>query len=117
MNAATAADCRWIADVAITNAVSTNAVVDLNLILPGTSVAILISNAAETDALDYRQLMPFLRMELPFGLNGIVGYPYLYMLYAYLRIQKLRNTRVGGTYHVMYTNVRWSESTFNGAAA
>jgi len=117
MNAATNADCRWIADVAINNPVSTTDVIDLNLILPGTSVAILISNAEETDAMDYRQLMPFLRMELPFGLNGIVGYPYLYMLYAYLRIQKLRNTRVGGTYHIMYTNVRWAESTFDGAAA
>jgi len=113
MNAAAATDCRWIGDVAVTNPVSTTAYVDLNLILPGTSCAILISNAEETDALDYRQLMPFVRMELAFGLNNIVGFPYLYMLYMYLRVQKLINERVGGTYHVLYTNIRWTESTFN----
>jgi len=113
MNAADATDCRWIGDLAVTTAVGTTDVVDLNLILPGTSCAILISNAPETDALDYRQLMPFVRMELAFGLNNIVGFPYLYMLYMYLRVQKMVNARVGGTYHTLYTNIRWSESTFD----
>lgn len=113
MNAAASTDCRWIMDVAVGNPVGTTAVIDLNLILPGTSCAVLISNAPETDAIDYRQLMPFVRMELPFGLNNIVGYPYLYMLYCYLRVQKLENTRVGGSYHVLFTNIRWSESTYD----
>ena len=113
LGATSAADCRWIADVAIDDATGTTDIVDLNLILPGTSTSMLISNAPETDAIDYRQLMPFVRMELAFGLNSIVGWPYLYMLYMYLRIQKLRNSRVGGTYHVMFTNMRWSESEFD----
>lgn len=112
LGAATAADCRWIADIAATLAVGDTDFVDLNLILPGTSIAILISNEPGTDAIDYRQLMPFVRMQLPFGLNGIVGYPYLYMLYKYLRTPKLENPRTGGAYHQLYTNIRWSQSTF-----
>lgn len=112
LNAVDATDCRWIMDVTCATPAGANTVTDLNLILPGTSSSILISNAPETDALDYRQLMPFIRMELPFGLNSIVGYPYLYMLYLYLRVAKLVNERVGGTYHVLYTNIRWGESTF-----
>lgn len=116
LGAADSTDTRWIADVAVTDPVSTTEVIDLNLILPGCSCAVMVSNAPETDAIDYRQLMPFMRMQLPFGLNGIVGYPYLYMLYCYLRVQKLENTVVGGTFHVLYTNIRWSESTFSAAA-
>jgi len=112
MNAATAADCRWIADIAVTNATGDTTWDDTNLILPGTSHAVLISNAPVTDALDYRQLLPFVRMQLPFGLNNIVGVPYLYMLYLYMRTPKLRNDRTLGTYHVLYTNIRWSQSTF-----
>ena len=113
LGATVSTDCRWIMDVAVDDNTGTTDIVDLNLILPGCSCAVLLSNAPETDAIDYRQLMPFVRMELPFGLNEIVGYPYLYMLYCYLRVQKLANTRVGGTYHVLYTNIRWAESTFN----
>lgn len=106
-------DCRWIQDLECTAPTGAAVAYDLNLILPGCSCAVLISNAPETDAIDYRQLMPFVRMELPFGLNNIVGYPYLYMLYCYLRVQKLVNSRVGGTYHVLYINIRHSESTFD----
>lgn len=112
MDAATAADCRWIADIAVTNAVSTTTFVDYNLMLPGTSQSMLISNAPQSDAIDYRQLMPFVRMPLPFGLNNIVGYPYLYMLYSYLRTPKFINARTGYCYHVLYSNIRYSESTF-----
>jgi len=112
MDASTAADCRWVADIAVTDSTGTTDWVDYNRILPGCSTAVLLSNAPETDAVDYRQLMPFVRMELPFGLNDIVGYPYLYMLYTYLRTPKLANARTGKTYHVLYTNVRWSQSEF-----
>ena len=114
LGATNADDCRWIADIKSDDPTGAgNTFVDLNLILPGTSTALLLSNAEETDAIDYRQLMPFVRMELAFGLNNIVGWPYLYMLYMYLRIQKLRNARVGGTYHILYINMRWSESEYN----
>lgn len=112
LDAADSSDCRWIADIAVTNAVSDTLFIDYNLILPGTSQAVLLSNAPETDAMDYRQLMPFVRMELPFGLNSIVGYPYLYMLYTYLRLAKLKNDRTMGSYHQLYTNIRWTQSTF-----
>lgn len=113
MDASTAADCRWVADIAVDNNTGTTDWIDYNRILPGCSTTILLSNAPETDAVDYRQLMPFVRMELPFGLNNIVGYPYLYMLYTYLRTPKLANSRTGKTYHVLYTNIRWSQSEFN----
>lgn len=112
LDASDSSDCRWIADIAVTNATGTTDFIDYNLILPGTSQAVLLSNSPETDAIDYRQLMPFVRMELPFGLNDIVGYPYLYMLYAYLRIAKLGNDRTGGCFHQLYTNIRWTKSTF-----
>ena len=112
LDAADSSDCRWIADVAVGNATGSNEFIDYNLILPGTSQAVLISNAPETDAMDYRQLMPFVRMELPFGLNSIVGYPYLYMLYTYLRLAKLKNDRTMGSFHQLYTNIRWTKSTF-----
>lgn len=112
LNAATNADCRWIADVAVTLAVGDTLAYDLNSVLPGTSMAIMVSNAPETDAIDYRQLLPFVRIPLPFGLNNIVGYPYLYMLYHYLRVQKMENVQTGFGYHVLLKNIRYSKSTF-----
>ncbi len=109
---ADASDCRWIADVKCDDPVGDTVVTDLNNILPGTSVAFLISNNPLTDAIDYRQLMPFVKMELPFGLNQIVGRPFLYMLYQYMRTPKLFNPRTGGSYHMMFTNIRWTQSQF-----
>lgn len=108
-----ASDCRLIQELAIANTAGTNPVVDVNLILPGCSSSILMSNAPDQDAVDYRQLMPFMRMPLAFGLTGTVAWPYLYMLYTYLRTPKMENVSVGGTYHVLFINVRSSESTFD----
>lgn len=105
-------DCRWIADIPATTGVGDTITYDLNSILPGTSFAILVTNAPEFDAIDYRQLLPFVRIPLPFGLNNIVGYPYLYMLYHYLRISKMGNDQTGFGYHVLLKNIRYSKSTF-----
>lgn len=108
----TSSECRWIAEINATNPTGNTTFVDLNSFLPGTSTSLLISNAPQTAALDYRQLMPFVRMPLAFGLNGIVGVPYLYMMYSYLRTAKLSNPRTGGAYHVLFKNIRWSGSQF-----
>ncbi len=105
-------DCRWIADVAVGTAVGTTDAYDLNEVLPGTSMAVVVSNAPEFDAIDYRQLLPFVRIPLPFGINNIVGYPYLYMLYHYLRVPKMGNEQTGFGYHVLLKNIRYSKSTF-----
>jgi len=110
--ASDASDCRWIADVKADSPTGNTSFVDSNSVLPGTYTSVLISNAPQTGAVDYRQLMPFVRMPLAFGLNGIVGVPYLYMWYGYLRTAKLANPRTGGTYHVLFKNIRWSESQF-----
>jgi len=112
MDGTTSSECRWIADIKAVNPTGNTTFVDLNKALPGTSSAILISNAPQTAALDYRQLLPFVRMPLAFGLNGIVGVPYLYMMYSYLRTAKLSNPRTGGAYHVLFKNIRWSGSEF-----
>lgn len=105
-------DCRWIADIKCDNTAGDTDFYDTNLMLPGTSVAVMISNAPQTDALDVRQLMPFIRMQLPFGLNGIVGTPYLYMLYCYLRTPKYRIDRTGGTIHKVFKNIGTTDSSF-----
>ncbi len=108
----TSSECREIAKIKATSPTGNTTFVDLNGTLPGTSTAILISNAPQTGALDYRQLLPFVRMPLAFGLNGIVGVPYLYMMYGYLRTSKLENARTSGSYHVLYKNIRWTGSSF-----
>ena len=111
MDASDNSDCRWIANVAVgtTPAVYT----DLNRTLPGTSVVFMLSCMPRFDAIDYRQLMPFVRIPLAFGLTDIVGYPYLYMLYRYLRLSKLINPRASNkTYHVMVSNIRAEDSEF-----
>lgn len=111
-DAADATDCRWIKDVKCTNVAGDTVVYDLNENLPGTSQAILVSNAPATGAIDYRQLLPFVRIPLAFGLNNIVGFPYLYMLYHYLRIAKMENEQTGYGYHLLFRNIRHSGSTF-----
>ncbi len=116
LDASDASDCRWIADIECTAPQGVTTFEDLNLILPGTTTAVMISNAPNTDAVDYRQLMPFVRIPLAFAITGSVTYPYLYMLYCYLRTPKLVSRVVGGTYHVLYTNIRTSESDFGVAA-
>lgn len=110
--AADETDCRWIMDVKCDNVAGNTVVYDLNENLPGTSQAILVSNAPATGAIDYRQLLPFVRIPLAFGLNDIVGFPYLYMLYHYLRIAKMENEQTGFGYHLLFRNIRHSGSTF-----
>jgi len=112
MNASDDSDCRWIMDVAATVGVGDTIVYDLNSVLPGTSIAILMTNAPEFGAIDYRQLLPFVRIPLAFGLNSIVGWPYLYMLYHYLRVSKMENEQTGFGYHILFKNIRYSKSTF-----
>lgn len=112
LGAASNADCRWIMDVAATIGVGDTVVYDTNAFLPGTSITILMTNAPEFGAIDYRQLLPFVRIPLAFGLNSIVGWPYLYMLYHYLRVSKMGNEQTGYGYHVLYKNIRYSKSTF-----
>lgn len=109
MDAADHSDCRWIADVAVDEPEGDTVVYDLNENLPGTSTAIVVSNAPEYGAIDYRQLLPFVRIPLAFGLNSIVGYPYLYMLYHYLRVAKMGNEQTGFGYHVLVKNIKTTD--------
>jgi len=103
MDAADASDCRWIADVKCDGA--STIFWDTNTHLPGTSMSVMLSNGPETAAVDFRQLLQFVRIALAFGLNNKVGWPYLFLLYGYLRVTKPKM-------HVLFKNIAFSGSTF-----
>jgi len=110
LDASDASDCRWIGSVK-RNGVETT-FTDLNENLPGTSRAFLLSTMGEQDAIDYRRLVPFMRIPLAFGLGGTVGYPFLYLDYRYLRITKTVNPVSGYPFHVMIKNLKPRNSDF-----
>lgn len=94
-------DARWIGDVAI-NAAGPNGnsgavYVDLNDVLPGSNMCVIVSNYPQAGSIDFTQLLPFVRVELPFGLNGM-SFSYVYFWYAYLRIPLPEG-------HILLTNV------------
>jgi len=107
LNASDGSDCGWIGDIAWDGVSASTFFYDDNSVLPGTSFAVMLSNAPETAAIDWRQLLQFVRIALAFGLDSKVGWPYLFLLYGYLRLTKPKM-------HVLFKNIAFSGSTFWG---
>lgn len=69
---------------------------DLNLLIPGTTIAYMLNMGPNADAIDFRQLLPMFKFDLYPTVSAVI--PWAQMLFGYLRITKLRH-------HAMFTNI------------
>ena len=88
-NAVTADDCRKIGQVAISATTETE-YEDLNGNLPATAKQLILDlpKQPRLRGISYRKLLPFFRMPIYFGYNGVFGWSYAYGKYGYLRVNR-----------------------------
>jgi len=93
-NAASAADCRYLYQcVALVGGVTTW--VDTGTWVPGTTVCFMVDANPLDSALDWRQLMPMMKLDLAIVKPAI---PWLQMIYGFLRVTRPKRL-------VIYKNV------------
>jgi hypothetical protein len=84
---------------------ATTVYTDLNRDIPGTvSVPCLNMNPSD-DAIGWRQFHPMSKIELPFGVGGVMVYSWFQFMYGYLRITKPKHH--GYIKNILPSNATW----------
>jgi len=84
---------------------ATTVYTDLNRDIPGTvSVPCLNMNASD-DAIGWRQFHPMSKIDLPFGVGGVMVYSWFQFMYGYLRITKPKHH--GYIKNILPSNATW----------
>ena len=88
--AASTADCRYIGSVAFVTGGADTVFVDLNHTIPGTGIALLLDlDTQGKKSFQFRQLMPFFSVKMPFAQSGYFAYTTSYGLYGYLQFPRM----------------------------